>query len=123
VSTLNTTLAIIGGAITLLVLVGGAAALIRASYSKARVDALREDNSDLRARVGDIDMELDRQKTRADMLEQKLTHVKAENDLLKDLVTQRANVEAIADVLDFHHKESMEAWEKICKTIKDNHHA
>lgn len=103
---------------SLLVLVGGAAALIRGSYNRARVDALREDNSDLRARVADIDHELERQKSKAEQLDAKVSNLKSENDLLRDMVTQRANVEAIGDVLDFHHKESMEAWEKICKAIK-----
>jgi predicted nuclease with TOPRIM domain len=105
-------------AIGALLLVGAAAALVRGSYSKARIQALREDNEDLRARVSDLEGTVASNRSREANTEQRLSHVEEENKLLKDMVTQRANVEAMLDLLEHHHSESMAAWNRIVDAIE-----
>jgi hypothetical protein len=51
-------------------------------------------------------------------LSERVSHVENENSLLKQLVTQRADVEAVKDVLEVHHTAAMQGIEDIKTEIK-----
>jgi polyhydroxyalkanoate synthesis regulator protein len=101
-----------------IVLIGGALALVRGSYNKARIQALREDNEDLRNRVQDCEDKLTAADARETALEMKVQHVESENDLLTQLVTQRADVDKVLKLLDDHHKAAMSGQAKLTKAIE-----
>lgn len=86
---------IILGLATLTALVGSTYVLFRASLSRARINALREDNQDLRNRVDDQDKELIKCQAREKVLEETCVHLREENDMLKKLVLQRAEVDGV----------------------------
>lgn len=110
-------LEVAGAFLGILILCGGALALVRGSYSKARIQALREDNDDLRSRVEDLDRELDRRRDKITNQADKIEDLRSECRLLKELVTSKADVEAVTDFLEFHHNESVQAWELVRETI------
>jgi peptidoglycan hydrolase CwlO-like protein len=117
--TLAQWLGMIGGAFGIIVLIIGAVVFINGSYNKARIQALREDNDDLRNRVDDLDDEAERAKIREDKLEAQVKHLSTENQLLADMITQRANVEALADLLEHHHREAMKSWKEIKDAVTE----
>lgn len=132
-------LGVIGGVLSLCLLLGAVLAIVRGSYNKARITALREDNEDLRHRVGYLDGELERHKEserqkderhtlEKEAVEARLQRVEEENSLLRDMVTQRAQVEAVEEAvrdhhekalheLDRHHTASIAAWEQIANGL------
>lgn len=95
------------------ILLGGVYFAFKASYNTARIQALRDDNTDLRHRVDDLDGEIERAKQREETLEVKVHHLESENQLLREMVLQRAEVGAVASKLDEHHQQAMEAWRKM----------
>jgi phage I-like protein len=100
---------IIGGAAGLAVLLGAAYIGFKGSYNKARIEALRGDLADANVR---LDAERDsrmKDEGRIDKLESEVRHLSSENELLRDLVTQRADVAAIATALSAHHDEALGA--------------
>jgi peptidoglycan hydrolase CwlO-like protein len=108
---------------TLTVLIAGTYVLFRASLSKARINALREDNEDLRHRVDDQDKELLKCAARETALEVKVEHLDQENKLLQALVTSKADVETLKEEvarlfkeLTKHHNEVM----PVMTAIRDN---
>lgn len=117
-SNLGDWVGVVGSTFGVIVLLISAFIFVSGSYNKARIQALREDNQDLRDRVNDLDSELERTKAREDKLEAQVQHLVTENQLLADMITQRANVEALSDMLDHHHSEAMKAWDKIAKAIE-----
>ena len=64
----------VGIVIGAIVLIGGSLALVRGSYNKARIQALREDNEDLRNRVKDCEDKINVGEAREAALEQKVHH-------------------------------------------------
>jgi septal ring factor EnvC (AmiA/AmiB activator) len=98
--------------IGLLTIIGGALVLIKGSYSKARIQALREDNEDLRNRVADGEQETIRLKAGVAELKIEVDRERSENQLLRQMVTQRANVDEVLDILNQHHDEAREQWAK-----------
>lgn len=105
-------LGVIGAVLSIALALGAALALVKGSYNKARIAALREDNDDLRARVGDLDSELERQKLRDQTREAKIAKVDSENQLLRDMVTQRAEVDRVNQAVAEHHKKAMTSLEE-----------
>lgn len=114
-------LTIVGAILTVLVLAGLAAALVRGSYNKASIEALRSDNADLRERLDDrdeklaekdtaFDHEIEMRNLRETQLEERCEHLEAENKTLMELVTQRAEVAAVAERLEEHHYEAMKKF-------------
>lgn len=121
-------LGVIGAVLSIALALGAALALVKGSYNRARIQALREDNDDLRARVGDLDSELERRKLREETMEAKVNKVDSENQLLRELVTQRADVERVEEAvrehhskalkeLDEHHEMSVNAWRQISEAL------
>jgi hypothetical protein len=92
-------------AAALVVLIAARAAVlvfVRGAYGNARIQALREDNQDLRDRVTDTESERDIYKLRSEALS-------SENTILKDLSLQRANVDALKAALLAHNAEELDA--------------
>lgn len=132
-------LAIAGVLIAVIISIAAALVFIRGAYGNARIQALREDNSDLRERVTDTEAERDVFKLRSDTLTR-------ENTLLRDLTLQKANVDGLRVALMAHNAEEMEkleeytdhvikalekhdaatkvAWEQVMKRLEERgHHA
>lgn len=100
-------------------MLGGVVAVFRASYSRARIEALREDNQDLRHRIEDLERKGDRAEVREDELEAQVNSLSSENELLKELVLQRVEITGLGDLMTMHHKQSLESWEKIVNAISE----
>lgn len=110
-------LTLVGLVIGTIVLVGGSLVLVRGSYSKARIQALREDNQDLRDRVSDCEAKCDASEAREAVLATEVHHLKSENELLTSLVTQRANVDEVVELLSRHHTAAMAGQQKLTEAI------
>ena len=110
-------LGVIGLVIAVAVAIGGGLALVRGSYTKARMEALREDNGDLRNRVRDCEEKVKASEAREALLAQQVKHVESENNLLKEMVTQRANVEGIGNMLQYHHDQAMSRIDELPEKI------
>lgn len=113
-------LAWVGGTISLLLAIGAGLALVKGSYGKARIQALREDNDDFRKRLDDSDKELAKAKAREDALDLRCSALESENKLLKEMVTQRAQVVELTKKLDEHHEQAMDAWHDIATAVKES---
>lgn len=111
-------LTLVGLVIGTIILVGGSLVLVRGSYNKARIQALREDVDDLQNRVLDRDGQLAECRVREDVLEQKVNHLNSENALLKAMVTQRANVDEVLAMLSDHHTAAMNGQAALTAAIK-----
>lgn len=134
---LQTALAIAGGLVVVIVALAGTLVFVRGAYGNARIQALREDNEDLRNRVSDTEGERDIYRLRAESLI-------SENTILKDLTLQRANVEQlkhallahnaeemdtlkeytdlIIAALESHDKRASEMWDKVLKRLDERRH-
>lgn len=110
---------IIGAIIAVLVALGGGAALVRGSYNKARIEALRGDNEDLRLRSNDQGREIERLLLQQQSDHQRIEHLENENRMLMDMVTQRAEVAEVAAKLDRHHREVMEKYDDMIAAIRE----
>jgi outer membrane murein-binding lipoprotein Lpp len=104
------TIAAVVGAV---VLIGGSLALVRGSYNKARIQALREDNTDLRDRIDDCEDKIEAAAHKEEALEIEVQHLRSENDLLKAMVTQRADVQTVLKKLNEHHEQAMDVWQRL----------
>lgn len=104
-----------------LVALGGGLALVRGAYSKARVEALREDVDDAEKRLKVCEQKLSASEAREATLEAKVQHVESENELLTALVTQKANVDEVLSLLNDHHEAAMEWMRKLTAAIVDLH--
>jgi predicted nuclease with TOPRIM domain len=109
----------IGVVLGVLALLGGSLALVRGSYTKARIQGLREDNEDLRSRLDDCDKEETRLKAREEALKAKVASVQSENEALKAMVTQRANVDEVLVRLNAHHEDAMQGQRQLMETQMD----
>lgn len=110
---------------TLTALVAGTYVLFRASLSSARINALREDNTDLRDRVDDQDKALLKCAARESALEIQVDHLKQENILLHELVTSKADVETLKKEvtklfakLEEHHRQVFPVMVEIRDALK-----
>lgn len=99
-------------------ILGGVVAVFRASYSKARIEALREDNQDLRSRIEDLERKEVRHHKREDELEAKVGHLESENETLRELVLQRVEVQGLGDLLTMHHQQAMNHWDRMTEAIE-----
>lgn len=111
-------LSIVATGLGIIVLGVGALLFVNGSYNKARTIALREDNQDLRARVDDQDKVILRHIAKESSYEARLTAVESENQLLRDMVTQRADVQMVLETLNNHHATAMTAWKEIKEAIE-----
>jgi chromosome segregation ATPase len=109
---------VIGAIIGLLIMVGGGLALVRGSYNKARIQALREDNDDLRKRVDDMDREAERERSKVKTLTDKVTHLENENTLLTSLVTQRADVDTVLTELRDLQRKAEAHWARMSDAME-----
>lgn len=110
--TVGQAIAIIGGICGIIVFVAGALVIARSSFSKAQIEALREDNTDLRNRVKDLEDKETRNTA-------EISRLSGENELLKGMVTQRAQVEQVLAELNVHHEAAMEVWDKMEHSLED----
>lgn len=115
-NSLGSVIGILGGICGILVLVAGAWVNFKGSYNKARLEALREDLGDYRDRVNQLESK--------EIIQSKdIQRLSSENDLLKGLVTQRAQVEQVLEELSLHHAEAMRQWEgmnEILRKMEEN---
>lgn len=111
-------LTVIGGFIAVLLAIGAGLALVRGSYNKARIEALRGDNSDLRDRVKDLEQTVERHETKEQALEARCEHLEQENITLLEGITQRADVEALKSKLDSHHTQAMEKFDRMIQLLE-----
>jgi hypothetical protein len=102
--------AIIFAIIGVLTALAAAAAIIRATYAKTQIEALRGDRDDLVARVG--------------ILEQENTRLKADLDTeaekrkaLETVVTARREIGELRALLERHHETALSA-EKTIKAVE-----
>lgn len=94
------------GIILCLTAVGVAWALVRGSYTKARMEALRTS-------LDDTDKELEREKGRRERLEDKVLHLSRENNTLRELVLQRAEFDRIEAAVIEHRAAAEKHWERM----------
>lgn len=112
-------LGVTGGLIAILGAIVGVLLFVRGSYNKARLQALREDNDDLRKRVDDQDKELEKCRIREDKHDAEIKALRSENLLLRDMVTSKAEVGQLMDLLATHHRRAETAWANILKTLEE----
>ncbi len=112
--------AIVGGLFGIVAVIGGALVVFRGSYNKARIEALRADVDDYARREQRHEQQRIEDRGKIETLEAKVTALENENNMLRELATQRAAVSELAIevrelivVLKTHHIESTEAWERI----------
>lgn len=116
--------AVLGIIVALIVISGAVFAVVvfvRGSYGAARINALREDNVDLRARVDDGDKELLKCKGREDILEARVLALERENAILTEMVTKAADVESVRRRQDDYHQEIMAMLERVLVAQETNH--
>lgn len=115
---INEVLGAVAAAVGLLILIGGALALVRGSYNKARIQALREDVGDYIRRLDDCEERCSQAEHREEALELKVDHLKSENSLLTQLVTQRADVDKVLTLLSQHHEAAMAGQAALTEAIQ-----
>lgn len=110
-------LTIVSIVIAIIGAVGGITAYVRGSYSKARIEALRGDNDDLRNRIDDLEDSAKRAVDREGKLEDRCLHLEEENKTLTALVTQRAEVAAVGIKLEEHHTDVVEKFNLLLEAV------
>lgn len=101
------------GRIVEIVLVVGVIAIAGvAMLQLGTVRALRETNDDLRKR------DEDRKGTIVE-LEAKVVTLTQERDVMSKMVTGEAHLAQIEGQLNDHHRESMQAWDRITSVLRD----
>jgi hypothetical protein len=110
-------LQIISGIFVLMALVAVAWIAFRGSYNQARVKELREDNTDLRARLTDAENKIKAHELREEALEVKVGHQQTEIELLTAMVTQRADLTefgsamvGLVSQMEQHSKDALTHW-------------
>lgn len=117
------------GILTIGGLISGVVVFVRASYSKAKIESLQQDNTNLRAEVADLDRRLERERTdrerheekvkaESEQLKAQLEGALTQNQMLADMILQRANIEAVHDQIDQHHQEAKQAWTSLIDEVK-----
>lgn len=113
---MGTLTAVLGAIAAIIVITGAVVAVVvfvRGSYGAARINALREDNTDLRARVDDSDKALLKCKAREETLEARIEALERENEFLNGMVTKAADVDALRRRQDEYYQEVMAMLERI----------
>lgn len=98
----NTLVSLLVATLTLILLVGSAAALIRASLANAQVTALRGDRDDLLKRVDILEHDSQTQVHRAESLERALAEERRARMTLERVITGREQLDAILQLLQHH---------------------
>ncbi len=115
----------IGLIVGFLMLLGAAFAVAKGSFNKSRIEALREDNTDLRNRVVDLESEVARLKTSDAAHLEVEAAMQSKIDFQQEMITSRADVEKVdikvgqlIRILNAHHEQAMSkldiaiaAWE------------
>lgn len=119
---------VVGGMLALPGAIGLAWAIVRGSFNKARVAELREDNDDLRKRNNDVDTENAGLKLMQEASEAKIAQQAAEIALITSMLTQKAEVGVVLEVLNKHHDEAEQHWQtmeadlaKLVRRSDENH--
>lgn len=103
-------LGLVGLVVAIPAAVGAALALIRASYTKAQVEALDNDNDRLRKRAKDLEEEVEHLKIEGAAKDERMTALEEKNEVLSEMVTQRADLEQ-------HHRVVMSNYQTIVDRI------
>lgn len=98
----NSWVAVLVGLVTLMSLIFGGVALIRASLRSGDVKALRESNDDLRERIADLKAEAEERDRKVAALALALTNEAEARKVLEKVVTGRELLEAIQKELLTH---------------------
>jgi len=104
---------IVGGVISIVVLLGGLLVFFKGSYNKARIEALRQDLFDEKGRNDSLRKQVDEDHKKITLMEGDIDHLKAENSMLKEMVTQRAEVERLTGLFMDSISELMGELKKI----------
>jgi hypothetical protein len=107
---LSSAVGLVGGMAGLAVLCGGILVFFKGAYNKARIEALRQDVQDYANRDAARQEEHRDDQARIAKLESNVQHLTTENGMLRDLVTQRVEIQQLGGLLTEHHQEAMEAW-------------
>lgn len=91
-------------------------AMVLFGLAMGLLTTLRNSNKDLRDRVGDLEKDRDED-------EKHIAQLEADNTVLKRIATGEVQWQALSDLLDQHHKESMTAWNEIKAAISATHTA
>lgn len=112
--------ALLGTILGIMAAAGGSVVWFRASYNRARLEALREDLDDSMRREELHDRQMDDARSRITALEEQVRSLQKENGYLRELSTSRAAVEAVAEqlalainVISGHHNDAMGRFNKI----------
>lgn len=111
-------LGIIGGTAGFIVLIASLIVAAKGSYNKARIQGLREDLDDSRNREEDREREVKDLQAKQEVCTAQIEGVMRENEVLKDLVTQRVEITVLRTQLESHHHEAMSAWTKLHRDLQ-----
>lgn len=104
----------LGSIAGIVVLAGSVLIYVKGTYSKSVIEALRADLSEERLDATKLQGKLDAQGAK---LQAEIT----KNEVLTNLVTQKAQVEEVMALLNEHHQESLAAWAAITAELKRMH--
>jgi predicted nucleic acid-binding Zn-ribbon protein len=96
--TLPSIIGVLGGLFGVLSLIAGAAVYLRASYAKARIDALNAEIEEEKRRSAQLRVDIDALQAKSDIQEAKIA-------ALNELVTQRAQLQGLRDSIDLIRSE------------------
>lgn len=98
--------------VSLILLVGGGFLITHGAYSRARLEALREDNNDLRSRIDDLEK-------REEIQAKDIQRLSSENVLLRNLVTSKAEVDGVLAAVNTHHTYAEAKWRDLLAAINE----
>lgn len=124
--------AIVGGVLAIAGSAGAIAVWFRASYNRARTEALQKDVEIYMQREVRYEKQNLELQGKVETLEQQVASLERQRDDAREMATQRAAVDALAttirslieslsthhSVLKTHHIESTEAWDRIEELLK-----
>lgn len=88
-------LGVVGAIVSITVLAGGIVVFFKGSYNKARIEALRQDLTDEKSRNESMRRRVEEDHAKMQVMEGDIVHLKDENQMLREMVTQRAEVERL----------------------------
>lgn len=109
---------VVGGVLSIIMLSGGVVVFFKASYNRARIDALRQDIDDYRNRQEQCDRQHSDDEKRIEKCEDEIKHLTDENHTLRELVLQRVEIHGLGDLLTMHHQEAMVYWKHMTEAME-----
>lgn len=104
-------LGVVGAIVSITVLAGGIVVFFKGSYNKARIEALRQDLADEKSRNETMRRQVEEDHAAMLVMEGDIGHLKDENVMLREMVTQRAEVERLTGLF-------MDAIQEVMQELK-----